>query len=295
MRLIVLIILSLIYSILLIGCDSSSQSPTAKNPPPEWGAELFLGIIPQEKDAKERYTLFINYLSQQLGVKVTMIVPDNYEGVINGLQKKQLHFALLGPKSYVEANKRANTITAIRIIDIDGEKGYKGIIIVNKDSNYNQFSDLKDKSWAFTDNNSTSGYLIPSIYFASIAHINPNHFFSQIIFSGNHENSILQVKNGEVAAAATNNVALQKGVGKKWQLSDFRILWESEFIPNDMFAYRQDIPDSLKQAFTQAALNYRDQQGLAAMGATKLVIAQDEDYAFIRKLVKFQEQLKTMQ
>ncbi len=294
MRLIFLMILSFISLTLLISCDSSSQSST-KIIPPEWGTELFLGIIPQEKDAKDHYTPFSNYLSQQLGVKVTVIIPNSYQEVIDGLKKKQLHFALLGPKSYIEANKQANTMTAIRIIDINGEKGYKGIIIVNKDSNYNQFSDLENKSWAFTDDNSTSGYLIPSIYFASIAHIDPKRFFSQITFSGNHDNSILKVKNGEVAAAATNNVALQKGAGKKWQLSDFRILWESEFIPNDMFAYRQDIPDSLKQAFTQAALNYHDQQGLTAMGATRLVSSQDEDYAFIRKLVEFQEQLKTMQ
>ncbi|MCV6639441.1 phosphonate ABC transporter substrate-binding protein [Candidatus Albibeggiatoa sp. nov. NOAA] len=279
----------LLLSLTLTACNESNKVDRT-----DWDDTFYFGVIPIESEQRtiERYQRFVDYLSETLGRKVELVVPEDYAGVINGLAEKKLHFALLGPKSYVEASKKANTMTAVRVVHPDGQDSYKGVIITKSDSNLKNIADLQEKTWVFTDPNSTSGFLIPSVYFAAEAQIVPETYFSQIGFSGNHEKSILMVKNGEIDAASTNNIDLERDSGRSWVLEDFNIIWASQEIPHDMIAYRQDLPASFKQALTDAALNYKDKQGLNDMHILKFTPSKDEDYNFVRQLVVFKENMK---
>ncbi len=279
---------------MIAGCGQNPAPGAANKPAGAWDKELFFGVIPIESEARtrERYARFMGYLEQRLGSQITLVVPQDYAGVIDGLAQKKLHFALLGPKSYVEASKRAKIVSAVRMLGMEGENGYKGIIITLKTSGLNNLSDLKGKSWAFTDQNSTSGNLIPSVYFAAEAQIDPTSYFSKVVFSGNHEKSILMVKNGEIDAAATNNVDLARDSGRNWHQEDFNIIWESQLIPHDTLVYQRDIATELQQAFIQAALAYDDAEGLKDMAISKFIPSQDEDYVFVRQLEAFRETMQ---
>lgn len=273
------------------GCESSTP-PTSR--PPEWGSSLAFGIIPIESEARtrERYEKFRQYLERTLGMKIEIVVPKDYAGVIDGLARKELHFALLGPKSYVEASRRANAQALARAIGEDGQDGYQGIIITQKGSGLKTLADLQGKTWAFTDPHSTSGHLIPSVYFAAQARIDPATYFSKVVFSGGHQQSILLVKNGEIDAAATNNLDLERDSGREWNQNDFHILWKSQLIPYDLLALRQDLPASLRDALRDAILHYQDADGLRDMAMSQLIPAQDSDYDFVRQLVEFKARIE---
>lgn len=283
----------LLLGLSLTACDQDKLETSAPSQTRAWDETLYFGVIPIESEARtqERYARFIHYLEKQLNSKIELVIPEDYAGVIEGLKQKKLHFALLGPKSYIEASKHANTMTAVRVIGEDGQDGYKGMIISKKGSGLKTIADLRGKTWAFTDPNSTSGNLIPSVYFAAEAQIVPQEFFSKVVFSGSHQNSILMVKKGEIDAAATNNVDIERDSGRQWHEDDFNVLWESQLIPHDMLAYRQDVPEALKHALIQAAVNYDDAQGLKDMAISKFIPSKDEDYIFVRQLAEFKQKL----
>lgn len=55
--------------------------------------ELVVALVPAENatGTLERYTPFVNYLSKELGVKVTLRVASDYTAVIEGQKNKQIH------------------------------------------------------------------------------------------------------------------------------------------------------------------------------------------------------------
>jgi len=279
--------------LIISGCgeDNTSETKELSNP---WNKELFFGVIPIESEERtyERYARFMKYMEKELGSKITLVVPENYAAVINSLTEKKLDFALLGPKTYIESTKHADVEVVVRVVGEDGQDGYKGLIITKKGSGLKTIADLKGKTWAFTDPNSTSGTLIPTVYFAAQAHIEPEKYFSKVIFSGSHAKSILMVKNGEIDAASTNNVSMGRDSGRDWNNEDFNIVWESQLIPHDMIVYQRSLSDKFKHAFEKAAVAYNDEQGLKDMAVSKLIPATDEDYVFIRKLNDFKEKLQ---
>jgi len=281
-----------LLSVIMLSLISCGKDNSLNGDNHNWDKELFFGAIPMESEAltRQRYTRFVHYLEKELGSKVTLVVPKDYAGVIDGLAEKKLHFGLLGPKSYIEATKKADVTAVVRIIGEGGQDGYKSVIIVKKGAGLKTIADLKGKTWAFTDPHSTSGNLIPSVYFAAQAQIEPDNYFSKVIFSGSHQNSIEMVKKGEIDAAATHNLDVEWDA-HGWNKDDFDILWESRLIPYNLIAYRTDLSNEFKNALEKAAVAYSDKQGLKDMAISKFIPATDEDYVFVRQLNDFKEKL----
>ncbi|HOG16671.1 MAG: Phosphate-import protein PhnD precursor [Syntrophaceae bacterium PtaU1.Bin231] len=233
--------------------------------PPDWPSRLVFGVIPTDSsdNVMERNDSLVRYLQKRLGVPVEIKTATDYAGVITGMQFKHIDFAYFGPKSYVEAAKRANAEAFAVELSRDGAAGYYGVIITRKGSGLKNMKDIRGKVWAFTDPNSTSGTLVPMVYFYKELKMDPEKYFSKVIYSGSHEASMLAVKNGKVDAASTNDIDMARGDGKRWKVNeDFEIIWKSKLIPASPIAYRKDIPASLKKALKDAFLAYDDPVGL---------------------------------
>ena len=208
------------------------------------------------------------------------------------MQFKHVDVAYFGPKSYVEAAQRANAECFVMEVLEDGTKGYHGVIIARKDSPYKSVTDLKGKTWAFTDPNSTSGTLVPTVYFVKDLKIDPDKYFSKVIYSGSHEASILAVKGGKIEAASTNDLDIDRGEGKFWNKDkDFKVLWTSKLIPGSNMAYRKDLPESLKKALKDAFLSYNDKEGLKKLKLKGYVTVSDDIYDPIRDQIEVKKQL----
>lgn len=254
-----------------------------------WPDKLVLGLIPTESSAHitDRFGKLVEYLEKRLGMPVEIKNSTDYAGVITAMQFKHIDVAYLGPKSYCEAAARANgEAFALEVLE-DGTQGYHGVIIVPKNSPVQNIEDLKGKTWAFNDSNSTSGYLVPMVHFLDELKIDPQQYFGKVLFSGSHEASIMAVKAGKVDGASTNDLDLDRGDGKLWkQNDDFRRIWTSQLIPGSPMAYRKDLPDSLKTAIKDAFLSYDDPAGLQQLKLKGYAAADDHTYDPIRKLIE---------
>lgn len=266
---------------------------TGRAAPAGWPEKLTMGLIPTESSAHqtERWDDLIRYLSRRLGIPVEAKTATDYNGVITAMQFKHVDLAYFGPKSYVEAAARSGAEAFCLEIAPDGSQGYHGLILVKKGSGPRSMADLKGKTWAFTDPNSTSGTLVPTVYFVKELRIDPAKYFSKVSYSGSHEASILAVKAGRVDAASTNDMDLARGEGKAWTRGDFDVVWTSKLIPGSPIAYRKDLPASLKQAIREAFLTYADPAGLAKLNVKGYAPADDAVYDPIREQIEVKKQL----
>ncbi len=268
--------------------------PAFAAPQADWPKELNFGVIPVESsdNVTERFGNLAQYLEKELGIPVKLQTATDYAGVIAAMQFKHIDLAYFGPKSYVEAAQRAGAEAFVMEIALDGSKGYHGVIITKKDSPIKNMEDARGKVWAFTDPNSTSGTLVPTVYFVKEMKIKPEEYFSKVIYSGSHQASILEVKSGRVDLASTNDLDLLRGNGKQWNTDqDFRVLWTSPLIPGSPMAFRKDLPASLKEALTNAFISYKDPAGLQRLKVSGYERATDDIYNPIREQIEVKKQL----
>ena len=215
-----------------------------------------------EADRIARHQKMIAYLEKTLGVKVKMHVATEYAGTIEAMKSGKVEFANFGPASYAAAwDITGGNVEAILAgTDSVGNVGYYSVIAVKTDGPFKTVNDLKGKSFAFADPNSTSGYLAPTFYLRRQGYP-PDKFFGKTGFSGSHENSILAVLNGTYDAAATfwdddriGNVQRMedKGMIPKGQV---RFIWKSPKLPGDpVYAVNKSLPVELKAAIKAALL-----------------------------------------
>lgn len=224
---------------------------------------LTVGLIPSE-DAQamlENSKIVIDSLQTQLGMPVKPFIATDYNGIIEALRSKKLDVAYLGPFSYVLASSVAN-VEAFSVAQTKktGKSAYKSLIIVRKDSGITSLQQLQKHTMAFVDPSSASGNLFPTAGLQKQG-IEPNKYFSRVIFSGSHDASILAVANKKVDAAAVADrilaSAIAKGVVKQ---DEFNVVWTSEDIPESPMVWRKDLSPELKQKIAAAFANIKDVQ-----------------------------------
>ena len=232
----------------------------------DWKAkypEIVFAIIPSENASGvvERYTPFVNYLAKELGTKVTLRIANDYAAIIEGQRAGNIHIGMYGPASFARALMTGAKVDAFAIeTNIDGTKGYYSVFYVKKDSPYQKVEDLKGKNLGLVDPNSTSGNNVPRFALDGMK-IDPESFFSKVVYTGSHENAIIALGQGTVDVAANwwndeqESNLLRMDRKKMVKADDFRIIYKSQQIVNSPMAYLSDLPEELKAKIRDAVLN----------------------------------------
>lgn len=224
--------------------------------------ELTIGISSgeNEADAIARNQPYADYLSRTLGVPVKVVRGTDYAAVIEAMRSGNVQFASIGPANYALARKVMGEDVSViaTALDSDGNQGYRSVIAVRADSPYQTIADIKGKSFAFADPNSTSGYAVPSYYLTTELKTSADDYFGEVAFSGGHEQSIIGLVNGTFEAVATHwtnekRGNIQRMVEKKMiPEGSTRVIWTSPVIPGSPVVMRTDLPEDLKTAFSEA-------------------------------------------
>ena len=282
---------------LLIGLILS-LSASAQNSPSRagWPTELRFGVIPLEvsKETKARFAPLVKHLEKTLKMPVKLSIGADYAAVITAMQFGKLELAYFGPGAYVLAADRGIAQAFAMENTLESGTGDFSYIVTKASSKIRTLQDATKASFAFVDPNSTSGYLLPMRHFYVDLKLEPQKFFSQVVFSGSHEASIEGLVEGTFDVAVTSGhevgVAIRDKEIRGWQ--DLRVLWKSAAIPTAPLAYRQDLPQSFKTALRDAIVNFKDPSALKVMQLKGFASAQDIDYSGVRELTQFQKTLK---
>jgi phosphonate transport system substrate-binding protein len=268
---------------------------------PSWPKELTFGLLSTENAAEitRRWGPIVAQLEKDLRVHVKAVTATDYRGTIEALKFKKAELGHLGPKAYVEAstNNYANVEPIAQLQLANGSLGYRSCLIVHSDSDVFSPEDMAGKTFAFNDPNSTSGYLVPSAFFMMELGVDPQKYFSKVIFSGSHEASILAVANRKVEVASTNLPDLQQLTREnKVPRGGLRVIWVSKLIPNDPIVVRKDLPAGLKAAIQESlvSMKSRHPETFKEIGAWvgNFVAADDAKYQVIRDLNETAKRLK---
>ncbi|WP_075216642.1 phosphonate ABC transporter substrate-binding protein [Mongoliimonas terrestris] len=231
----------------------------------DWKAEypeITFAVVPAENASgvTERYGPYVDYLSKELGVKVTLRIAQDYAAVIEGQRSGEIHVAYYGPSAFARALMTGVETEAFAMeVSKGGVKGYYAVFYVKADSPYQKIEDLKGKNLGLVDPNSTSGNNVPRFEMDKMG-IDPETFFSKVVYAGSHENAITALQQGTVDVAANwwnaedDSNLLRMATKGMVKAEDYRLIYKSPMIVNSPIAYISSLPDDMKAAIKAAFL-----------------------------------------
>ena len=150
------------------------------------------------------YNELLQFVSEIINVPIHYIQKETYEDVNQLLLDGAVDFAFICSGAYVDAVEDGN-VKLLAVPMINDTTIYNSYIISNNNSEINKLGDLKDKSFAFTDPLSFSGYNYPLYRLQEIGWENED-FFSRSVFTFGHDLSIEMVNRGIIDAASVNSL-----------------------------------------------------------------------------------------
>ncbi len=283
-------------NIVLISLVLSSNALSQTTSRAGWPTELRFGVIPLEvsKETSARFAPLLKHLEKALGMPVKLSIGADYSAVITAMEFGKLELAYFGPGAYVLAADRGVAQAFAMEDTLESGTGDRAYIVSKAGGKIKTLEGAKGYSFAFVDPNSTSGYLMPMRHFYADLKVNPQKFFSQVVFSGSHEASIEGLAEGTFDVAVTSGhevgVAIRDKEIRGW--NDLNVLWKSAPIPTSPLAYRKGLPESFKRALERAILSFKDKGALEKMRLKGFAPATDASYNGVRELSRFQKTLK---
>jgi phosphonate transport system substrate-binding protein len=230
--------------------------------------------IDQKKPLKE-------YLQTALGQPVDLIIPTNYNATVEALGNGSLDFAYLGGLTYLKAHEQYG---ATPLVQRETDREFHSLFITQADSSIHSLADLKGKSFAFGDINSTSGHLMPFLALKD-AGINPDTDL-KFRYTGSHPATAKAVEAGAVDAGALDETVFHQLISsKEIDPSKVRVFYTTPPFVDYVWVARKDVNPALAQKFAEAFLKLQqpqDAQILDILRGTKFVRADEEEYGKLR-------------
>ncbi len=250
--------------------------------------ELRISAIPDEAPTEllRKNQPLVNYLSQQLGIKVSFIPLIDYAATVEALAGKKVDMVWYGGFTHVQARRRTGDAIALVMRKEDLE--FHSKFIAHVDSGIQSLQDLKGKTFAFGSVSSTSGHLMPR-YFLLQHDIVPERDFKRFSFSGAHDATVKWVETGKVDAGAVNERVWEKLVrAGKVDMSKVKVIWTTPPYADYNWTIRGDLDREIASKITLAFLsldpaNAQHKEILELQRASKYVIAVEDDFRGIEE------------
>lgn len=186
------------FDTLVLERDRPDPDPFARPYPRRYRLAILSYLTPQELHRKGK--LLGDYLRAHLGVEITPIYSANYDSLADLMRAGKAEIVWASPVHYA-AMRREIDYTLAAKISSHGRGDYGGVIIVARDAPYRTIEELAGRRFAFVDPSSSSGFQLPSRWFAARG-IDPFRYFAEVRFSGKHDLAVDDVVKGRVDAAA---------------------------------------------------------------------------------------------
>jgi phosphonate transport system substrate-binding protein len=225
--------------------------------------EINFGIISTEstQNLRTQWDPLLAEMAKKTGLKVNPFFASDYAGIIEGMRFGKVQVAWYGNKSAMEAVDRADGEVFAQTVNPDGTQGYYGLLLANAANNaLNTVDDaLKcDKSLTFGngDPNSTSGFLVPSVFIFSAKGIDPKSCYKTVT-NANHETNAMAVANGQVDIATNNTENMTRiEENNPAAFKKIKIIWRSPLIPSDPIVWRKDLDQATKDKLMTFFMTY---------------------------------------
>ncbi len=298
--------LSIIFLLLIIGCDNSGSSKKISlenrevsqkqaRRTSDRGLRIAVGGMITPKEGFIYYKEFLDYLGGKIGRPVQFIDREKYDEVNMMVRDEQIDVAFVCGGPYVDGHDEFG-MELLAAPQAYGKTVYYSYIIVARDSPIKNLEGLRRKTFAFADPLSNSGKLVPEYMLAKMNET-PDTFFKKYIYTYAHDKSIKAVAQGVVDGAAVDSLI--------WEYADrvnpeftskTKIIKKSSPYGIPPVVVRKALNPELKKELKALFLNaHRDEEGqrlLHKMMIDKFVVIDDSAYDSIREMKRWIAQQK---
>lgn len=260
---------------LLAGCGSNSttsESTAASENDTAAGKTTFtIAYAPNEstEQSSDARNGLAADLGEALGMEVEEIQASDYNAIIEALRTGKADMAYMGPLSVALAVERADAEPIVMKAP-DGDKSqaiYHSVLITRSDNDeIDSIEDIKGKTMAFVDPDSTSGNLVPTSEIIKAfpdekldtdkIHTN-GEFFEAVSFSGKHQAGLQAVIKGDVDVVPISDQILASEIANgNAAEGDVKIIHTSPAIPAEAMVVGTSVDDNLKAKLEDFLTSY---------------------------------------
>src|SRR5215469_8723703 len=222
-----------------------------------------------------------DYLTTQMGREVNLVIPTNYNATVEALGNGSLDFAYLGGLTYVKAHRQYGVVP---LVQRNSDLEFHSLFITGGSSAVKSLADLKGKTFAFGDINSTSGHLMPYMELKR-AGVNVDADL-KFRYSGSHPATAKAVESGAVDAGALDETVYNSMIAEgKLDKTRLRVFYTSKPFVDYVWVARKDISKDQRESFILAFTRLkegRDDAILQILRGKSFVRASDEEYSVLR-------------
>ncbi len=259
--------------------------------------EITIGVIPggNPTQIKKQGVALAQELQEIIKIKTNIYISKDYNTLIEAMKEKKVDFAFLTALTFVYAEKTAQAKVLLK--KVYQEPYYYAALVTLSNSKIDRLIDLKGKRIAYVDSKSTSGYLYPKAHLKKMNFLDTD--FKQVVYSGNHSQSVKMLEEGKVDAIAvfSDDAKGNAGAWTKFGSLDkkkYKILWVSEPVPSDPFTVRQEFYDKYPNTAHQVMVGIIDifekpenkEKYVDILGSKTLMPATSRQYDPVRDVIK---------
>lgn len=259
--------------------------------------EITIGVIPGGNpiQIKKQGVALAQELQDIIKIKTNIYISKDYNTLIEAMKEKKVDFAFLTALTFVYAEKTAQAKVLLK--KVYQEPYYYAALVTLSNSKIDRFIDLKGKRIAYVDSKSTSGYLYPKAHLKKMNFLDTD--FKQVVYSGNHSQSVKMLEDGKVDAIAvfSDDAKGSAGAWTKFGSLDkkkYKVIWISEPVPSDPFTVRQGFYDQYPNTAHQVMVGIIDifekpenkEKYVDILGSKTLMPATSRQYDPVRDVIK---------
>lgn len=282
--------LAVVLLVSLSGCTQADKQEKSKN-----DMIFKIGAIPDQNaaDLNRNFGAMAEYLSTKTGIKVEFVPSVDYAALVTTFERGDIHMAWFGGLTGVQARNVVPQAEAIAQRPRDEQ--FYSVFIVQKDLNVNRLEDLKNLSFTFGSESSTSGHLMPR-YFLMEAGIDPaKDFDGAPNFSGSHDNTYNLVQTGTFQAGALSEAVWERAVAEnKVDLNKVKVFYTTPAYYD--YNWTINSPDQVDKVFGEGtiqkmkdallSMNEEQTEILELFQTDKFIETKNENYKAIESVAR---------
>ena len=235
--------------------------------------ELVIGFIPTEKadELTPKAEQLEKYLEEKLGTEVSIVVPTNYETIIEGIRFGHIDAAFMdtGP-GWIAHSKSGAEVVLSEVVK--GKVNYQATIWTKSDNDsINSIEDTIGKRVAFTSITGSSGFIRPmgTLVTEGYVQIQGNDLvaleaaladtFEAYNFAGGYKAALELLLNDNVDVAFGSDIAPQKYLTPDQQ-GLLRVVETIGPVPSHVFVVSADMSDTTKNNLVDAMLGLNEDE-----------------------------------
>jgi phosphonate transport system substrate-binding protein len=208
-------------------------------------------------------------LGQPVGIEINIY--KTYDQGLAAIVRGDVDFARVGPASFILAQRTNKEVGLLAQELKKGAKTFKGVIVVRTDSNLHTLLDLKDRTFAFGDPNSTIGrYLAQAELLQAGIHAGDLKSFE---FLGRHDLVASRVRIGDFDAGSIKISTFAKANSNK----ELRVIHAFDNATKP-WIHRGGLEPRVRNAMSKALIDLKDSQILASFKVSGFTRATPKDF-----------------